>query len=71
MPVIYLTHPIHGAKVATMDLEAEFDEQHGWVRYTPEASPLLEEVTSDADSVPVVRRGRLRKVLAPQSDESE
>jgi len=34
MPLIYLKHPDHGNKVATMDLEAEFDEQHGWVRYT-------------------------------------
>jgi hypothetical protein len=32
--VIYLKHPIHGAKVATMELEAEADEKNGWVRYT-------------------------------------
>jgi hypothetical protein len=32
---IYLKHPLHGTKVATMDLEAEADEQNGWVRYTP------------------------------------
>ena len=44
--VIYLTHPIHGAKVATMDLEAEADEQNGWTRYNPntpsepEAAPV-------------------------------
>ena len=35
MPVIYLRHPLHGAKVATMELEALYDEQHGWQRYTP------------------------------------
>ena len=35
MAVIYLKHPVHGAKVATMDLEAEFDEMHGWSRYDP------------------------------------
>ena len=34
--VIYLTHPIHGAKVATMHLEAEMDEQNGWTRYNPD-----------------------------------
>lgn len=34
MPIIYLEHPIHGTKVATMDAEAENDEQNGWVRYT-------------------------------------
>jgi hypothetical protein len=44
--VIYLKHPIHGAKVATMHLEAEADEENGWVRYNldtpsePEAAPI-------------------------------
>jgi len=37
MPVIYMKHPIHGTKVATMDLEAEEDERNGWERYTPGA----------------------------------
>lgn len=35
MPLIYLRHPRHGVKIATMDLEAQYDEQHGWERYTP------------------------------------
>jgi hypothetical protein len=34
--IIYLTHPKHGAKVATMDLEAEMDERNGWTRYNPD-----------------------------------
>lgn len=33
MAVIYLRHPDHGVKVATMDLEAEYDEQNGWERF--------------------------------------
>jgi len=32
MPVIYLEHPRHGVKVAFMDLEAEQDEENGWLR---------------------------------------
>jgi hypothetical protein len=46
MAVIYLTHPVHGAKVATMDIEAEVDEKNGWIRYNsdtpsePEAAPV-------------------------------
>lgn len=43
--VIYLIHPIHGAKVAISDLEAESDEKNGWTRYnldTPSA-PVVEE----------------------------
>jgi hypothetical protein len=35
MAVIYLRHPIHGAKVATMEMEAIYDERNGWERYTP------------------------------------
>jgi hypothetical protein len=31
---IYLEHPLHGQKVATLELEAEEDEKNGWVRYT-------------------------------------
>jgi len=34
-----MTHPVHGAKVATMDLEAEEDEKNGWIRYNP-ATPV-------------------------------
>ena len=32
---IYLKHPLHGAKVAYMDSEAEYDETNGWKRYIP------------------------------------
>ena len=45
MAVIYMSHPVHGAKVATMELEAELDEQNGWTRYTLdtpiEAAPVV------------------------------
>jgi hypothetical protein len=44
--VIYLTHPIHGAKVATMHLEAEMDEKNGWTRYNP-------DTTSESEAAPV------------------
>jgi hypothetical protein len=39
MPLIYMRHPRHGVKIATMDLEAQHDEQHGWERYTPGEEP--------------------------------
>jgi hypothetical protein len=42
--VIYLSHPVHGRKVATMELEAVEDEKNGWTRYNPdtpvEAAPV-------------------------------
>jgi len=55
MPVIYMRHPVHGAKVATMEMEAEADERNGWERYTPgeEVQPAF------LNQLP--RRGRPRK----------
>ena len=48
MAVIYMSHPIHGAKVATMELEAEEDEKNGWTRYTldtpVEAAPVANKL---------------------------
>jgi len=60
MPIIYMTHPRHGAKIATMELEAEMDEQNGWMRYNPDtptveqAAPVDQEVTNNLPR----RRGR-------------
>lgn len=47
---IYLKHPDHGTKVATMEIEAENDEKNGWVRYTldtPSAIEIIEEPTAE------------------------
>jgi hypothetical protein len=47
MPIIYMKHPIHGTKVATMDAEAEYDETQGWKRYELATQPeiVVKEVT--------------------------
>ena len=65
MPIIYLKHPIHGAKVATMEMEAEYDEQNGWVRYNldetepePEIPAFLQEPVNELTAP---RKGRPRK----------
>lgn len=55
MAVIYMTHPIHGAKVATMEMEAVADEENGWVRYTPETPSVVEEAAPEQE---VKKRGR-------------
>ena len=55
--IIYLSHPVHGAKVATMDLEAEADEKNGWTRYNPDTSS-----ESEAAPVNVLEVKRRRKV---------
>lgn len=68
MSVIYLKHPLHGAKVATMDMEADMDEQNGWVRYNPNEPEQEDEIPSflQATEEPVnelaaPRKGRPRK----------
>ena len=60
MAVIYLTHPDHGAKVATMELEAEADEQNGWTRYNPDTPSVPEAAANTL----VVKREIVRKVEA-------
>jgi len=39
MPIIYLRHPVHGSKVATMEAEATYDEANGWKRFDPNEAP--------------------------------
>jgi hypothetical protein len=61
MSVIYLSHPVHGMKVATMDLEARQDESRGWTRVPPPSAappddPPLAVETENA----LRRRGRPR-----------
>jgi hypothetical protein len=50
MAVIYLKHPIHGHKVACNDLEAEYDENYGWERYTID-TPIVEETAVEESVV--------------------
>jgi hypothetical protein len=64
MAVIYMSHPVHGAKVATMELEAVEDEKNGWVRYTldtpVEAAPVankLEDKRRRSRPTEVVEQG--------------
>ena len=53
MPLIYLKHPDHGSKVATMEQEAEYDEQNGWVRYTHDTSSISKEVETVEEATEV------------------
>ena len=46
MTTIYLMHPKHGVKVATMEAEAQYDETHGWRRF--ELEDLQDDVEPDA-----------------------
>ena len=59
MAVIYLMHPKHGVKIASMEMEAQHDESHGWVRFDPDeqlpAAPEEANVLAEPR-----RRGRPR-----------
>jgi len=59
MPLIYLKHPQHGTKIATMEMEADFDERNGWVRYNPDTPSDSEEAVNTL----VVKRKYTRKVV--------
>jgi hypothetical protein len=53
MAVIYLKHPVHGHKVACNDMEAEYDESHGWERYTVDTPSISEEVETVEETIEV------------------
>ena len=61
MAVIYLKHPVHGHKVACSDIEADYDENHGWERYTID-TPIVEEAAVEE---PVVEEVELEIEAAP------
>lgn len=65
MAVIYLIHPTHGAKVATMELEALADEKCGWTRYNPDTPSAPE------DAAPVNELGTKRKYTRKTVDPVE
>ena len=58
MPIIYMSHPVHGAKIASMELEAENDERNGWTRYTLDTPIDVEEAAPQE-----VKRRRGRPVI--------
>ena len=55
---IYLRHPVHGTKVATMAMEAEYDEQNGWERYNPDTPSAPEAAAPVNELEPKRRRSR-------------
>jgi len=55
MPIIYLKHPIHGTKVATIDAEVEEDAQNGWVVYNAD-TPVEKTAAAPVNELEVKRR---------------
>ena len=61
--VIYLKHPVHGTKVACMEMEAVFDESNGWERYDLVSAPASEPADAvnalASETLTVSRRRRV------------
>lgn len=67
MAAIYLAHLKHGVKIATMEMEAQYDEANGWVRFDPDEpisdpanDPLPEPLVEANVLAEPRRRGRPR-----------
>lgn len=60
---IYLMHPIHGRKVATLELEAEFDEKNGWSRYNLDEPVEVSEPETNALNI---KRKYTRKAVTEE-----
>lgn len=58
--IIYLRHPAHGEKIATLEAEAKADEAKGWLRFDPKAplSPSPDPVAVQLATIEPKRRGR-------------
>lgn len=54
---VVLVHPVHGAKVATLEAEMEHDLKEGWVVYTPPSPQVVREVPPVAKSKKVKGEG--------------
>ena len=75
---IVLVHPIHGAKVATLQAELEQDVKNGWTEYNPD-TPKAATRKSKKDKAaveepieqPIEQPNGTPEFLAPVSDESE
>jgi hypothetical protein len=58
--MIYLRHPKHGVKIANMEMEAQYDESHGWSRFDPDAQQLPDAPVEANVMLEPRRRGRPR-----------
>ena len=56
MPTIYLRHPVHGTKVATMTEEAEADAQNGWIEYNLDTPTKKSVEAAPVNTLDVKRR---------------
>lgn len=58
---IYMSHPMHGNKVAIAEAEAIADEKNGWIRYNPDTPETDVEDAALIENQLEVKRKLLRK----------
>lgn len=82
MTNVVLVHPVHGAKVATNEVEIQMDEKLGWTRYNPDTpaevapepvveAPKRNKLTRKVTQQPVEQPNEVPSFLTSASDESE
>jgi hypothetical protein len=64
MSVIYLRHPIHGAKVAISEEEANNDAVYGWERF--DIASLNLDVEDDEDETETDDLDSVNEMVAPK-----
>ncbi len=69
MAVIYLKHPVHGAKVAIGEEEALADEKKGWTRYDVGALLTPKNVDNSLTPAPVSAAPREAPVWESKQEE--
>ncbi len=78
---VTLVHPIHGAKIATNEVEMAEDEKNGWTQYNPAtpvevaSEPVVEapkrKYSRKVTDQPVEQPNEVPSFLTSASDESE
>ena len=71
MTTIYLMHPKHGVKVATMEAEAQHDEMHGWRRFELEDLQDDDAILPDAEVEANVMAEAPRRRGRPRADKGD
>jgi hypothetical protein len=71
MTTIYLMHPKHGVKVATMEAEAQHDETNGWRRFELEDLQDDDAILPDAEVEANVMAEAPRRRGRPRADKGD
>lgn len=68
---IILTHPIHGAKIATHPDEVKQDEKNGWAQYNPDTPAQVESEEPKAEAEKPKRKYTRKQTDQPVEQPNE